>query len=75
MEINLKSASEKSKLKPFNSYTKSKVKLEKMIKITNLNYKIIRLSNVYDDKLDKKDSLKILRIAYKIKHIIFLLTI
>ena len=54
----LKSASEKSKLKPFNSYTKSKVKLEKMIKITNLNYKIIRLSNVYDDKLDKKGLFK-----------------
>ena len=59
----LKSASEKSKLKPFNSYTKS-VKLKKMIKITNLN-KIIRLSNVYDDKLDKKGLLKILWIATK----------
>ena len=29
-----------------------------MIKITNLNYKIIRLSNVYDDKLDKKGLFK-----------------
>lgn len=54
----IKSANEKSKLKPFNSYTKLKVKLEKMIKITNLNYKIIRLSNVYDNNLDKKGLFK-----------------
>lgn len=54
----LKFADEKSKLKPFNSYTKLKVKLEKMINSTNLNYKIIRLSNVYDDNLNKKGLFK-----------------
>lgn len=54
----IKIANEKSQLKPFNNYTKSKVKLEKLINSSNLNYKIIRLSNVYDDDLNKKGLFK-----------------
>ena len=44
----------KTKLKLFNDYTYNKFKIEKLYENSQANFKIIRLSNVYDDKLDKR---------------------
>ena len=49
-----KPVNEKAKIKPFDNYTKIKSSIEQIYKKSNTNYKIIRLSNVYDDRLQKK---------------------
>ena len=49
-----KPVNEKAKIKPFNNYTKIKSSIEKLYKKSDTNYKIIRLSNVYDDDLQKR---------------------
>lgn len=43
------------------NYINSKIKMEKLIKKSNRNFNIIRLGNVYDDKLEKKGLLKELK--------------
>ncbi len=53
-----KPANEYSKIKPFNDYTKNKSRIEKLYKNSKTNFKIIRLSNVYDDELNKKGIFK-----------------
>ena len=44
--------------KPFDSYTLNKIKLENLYKKKSNDYKILRLSNVYDDKLSKSGIFK-----------------
>ena len=48
-----KPVNEQAKIKPFNDYTKNKSNIEKLYKNSKTNYKIIRLSNVYDDEFKK----------------------
>lgn len=43
------------------NYIDSKIKMEKLIKKSDRNFNIIRLGNVYDDKLEKKGLLKELK--------------
>ena len=49
-----KPVNEQAKIKPFNDYTRNKSNIEKLYKNSKTNYKIIRLSNVYDDEFKKK---------------------
>ena len=53
-----KPANESCKIKPFNNYTRNKSRIEKLYKNSKTNFKIIRLSNVYDDELNKKGIFK-----------------
>ena len=67
--LNNKPADEKTKLKPFNDYTYNKFIIEKLYENSKTNFKIIRLSNVYDDKLNKKGIFKNLINCVKKKNI------
>ena len=49
-----KPVNEQAKIKPFDDYTRNKSNIEKLYKNSKINYKIIRLSNVYDDEFKKK---------------------
>ena len=61
-----KLSNEKSAIKSFNEYTKNKILLENLYKKLSLDYKIIRLSNVYDNDFSKSG------IFYNIKKNIYL---
>ena len=64
-----KPVNEQAKIKPFNDYTKNKSNIEKLYKNSKTNYKIIRLSNVYDDEFKKKGIFKNLINCVKKKNI------
>ena len=49
-----KPVNEQAKIKPFDDYTRNKSNIEKLYKNSKTNYKIVRLSNVYDDEFKKK---------------------
>ena len=59
-----------SKLKPVSDYAKIKEKTEQLYKKKSNNFVIIRLANVYDDKLKKKGLIKNLIDAIKNNKII-----
>lgn len=60
---------ERAKIKPFNNYTRNKSSIERLYKNSKTNYKIIRLSNVYDDEFKKKGIFKNLINCVKKKNI------
>ena len=66
---------ERAKIKPFNNYTRNKSSIERLYKNSKMNYKIIRLSNVYEDEFKKKGIFKNLINCVKKKIFILNLTI
>ena len=64
-----KPSDERAKIKPFNNYTRNKSSIERLYKNSKMNYKIIRLSNVYEDEFKKKGIFKNLINCVKKKNI------
>ncbi len=60
------SSNEKTITNPKNNYSKIKLLTEKLYLESEVNYTIIRLSNVYDDSFTKKGLLKNIKESYKL---------
>lgn len=62
---------EKTKVRPYDKYTKIKHFAEMLFLNSNINYKILRLSNVYDNDFKKKGLIKNLHLSLfnRLEHI------
>ena len=62
---------EKTKVNPYDKYTKMKCYVEKLLFFSKINYKILRLSNVYDNDFQKKGLIKNLHLNLinKVNHV------